>query len=499
MKKSILYFAVLLGAICLALASCKKPEGDDLDDLVLSNDTVGMFHLGAVGNVDYADFTISYALAKEAQIEKLELHWFEKPLDSLAPDTPEVPVDSTGTGDTVVGRASYQDAVQVLVEKETILETGWARHYQAFGLKPGTTYCYFLVVEDLLGHKTSDTLEFTTTTIADATMFTKVTTDSARLVASQPCFYGSVNTHWRALDETKGFVLGIRYGLTLDTLDQVLTNFVIDVPASGTITQPAGGGDRIDCVFHCAAPVMDSCWYQAFVVDSWGNEFFADTILQYSTEAPKAVWVKNPQIGGSTQVTLNGNSDYKGGEDVSMKKRGFCWAKHPNATLSDSVWYDPAQPLEWLKKYEYHLTGLDPATNYYCKVFLVLDDADSTTCYSEEKMFTTLSPVELTMRDPSNITAHTADLTAVVGATDLQVEERMFLWRKINGPTDTGVLTFANAGENVMGGQPHEDGTFTATLEGLEVKQEYVVGAYIKLKNGEESFSNTKRFTPEEK
>ncbi|MBP5573067.1 MAG: hypothetical protein J6X40_02755 [Bacteroidales bacterium] len=495
-----------MGAICLALASCKKPEGDDLDDLVLSNDTVGMLHLGAVGNVDYADFTISNALAKKVQIEKLELHWFEKPLDSLVPDTPEVPVDSTGTGDTVGVRASYQDVIRLLIENPTTLEVGWEKHYRLFGLKPGTSYCYFLVVEDLLGRKTSDTLEFATKTIADATMFTRVTADSVRLVESQPCFYGSVNTHWRALEEsvmnpdstfTDGFVLGFQYGLTADTLDQVLTNYVIDYPASGFISEPAEG-DMVFCVFHCAAPVMDSCWYRAYVRDSWGNEFVSDTILQYSTEAPKAVWWKDPQVGGSTQVTLYGNSSYKGGDDMSMKKRGFCWAKHPNVTLSDSVWYDPEQPLEWLKRYEYHLTGLDPATNYYCRVFLVLDGADSTTRYSEEKMFTTLSPVELTMRDPSNITAHTADLTAVVGATDLQVEERTFLWRKINGPTDTGVLTFANAGENVMGGQPHDDGTFTATLVGLEEKQEYVVGAYIKLKNGEERFSNTKRFTPEE-
>ena len=105
----------------------------------------------------------------------------------------------------------------------------------------------------------------------------RVTTDSVRIVENELYFYGSVRTHWRALNELTGYTLGIRYGATADQLDQELRDFVIDNYESGYITEP-DNGDTVTCVFHCPSPLLDSCWYQAFVVDSWGNEYVSDTM-----------------------------------------------------------------------------------------------------------------------------------------------------------------------------------------------------------------------------
>lgn len=496
MKKTVLFFAVLMGALCLA--SCHKPEGDDLDDLYYEGDST-LFFFNAQGNVDYADFTVwTKPLYQKIQVDQLELHWLEKPLDTVTPQppTPNDTVTPGGSvepdpGDTTGGKAAGKDQVHVLIEKTTVLEGDWEASYQAFDLKPATTYQYFLVVNDLFGAHWSDTLEFTTRPSLDTLSMPSVTTDSAKLVNSQPCFYGSVKTHWRALDATKGFVLGIRYGLTNDALDQNLTNFVIDLPASGTITQPTDG-DSVLCVFHCAAPLLDSCWYQAYVEDSWGNEFVSDTMLQYSTAAPRAVWVGDGvYIGGATQVTFRGNSDYKGGEDLSMIKRGFCWAKHPNPTLADSVWCDPAQPLEWLKKYEYHLTGLQADTRYYGKVFLMLNDPDSTLIWSEEKTFKTNLPVGVTIDEPTNITSNSMDLSATMGLTAYGVEECGFIWRERPNENDNNPVTFGNLQNSTLATRDTVglNLRFTATATDLKPKQQYVMAAYVKFTNGETSLS----------
>ena len=478
MKKSILFFATLVGLLCFA--SCQKPEGDNFDSSFVDVDADGVsavFRWSVTPNVDFADCNVQAFLGDSSSIQvfKMTLRYFESPVDSAS-----------------IASAS-QDTVDVkMIDTPTTINKGWKDKVQLNGLKPGTHYACYLEYEDFFGfHKSNEQTFETKGTMGGSVL---VTTDSAKItgVTNMLCFYGTVRTHYRALDTT-ALEIWFKYGWNDSVLDNEVNNYVID-----HISDPVE--DTVYCKFHCSMDMVDSCWYQAYVKDAWGHQYSSDNVMEFSNEAPKAVWAKNIEVLGSTMATLTGNSEYHGGEDMTVRKRGFCYAEHPNPTVADStasVWYDNGT-LSWNNKFSYTLTGLKPNTRYYCRVFLMLTDEVNDALYSEERDFTTESPVELTLADPFNITATTVDLKATVGETQHEIEVCKFLWREINNPNDQGLLTFDNALANVIDCMLGEDDTFVATIENLKPAQKYVFGAYIKLKNGEESYSNTHQVSTEE-
>lgn len=471
MKKSILFFVTLVGLLCFA--SCQKPEGDDFNSSFAGTDSTGLFQWKVAPNVDFADIFVKSSLPdtlKKVNVNEMTLYCFERPADT-----------------TTSGKS---DIILRLIEKPIEITKTWEIMGRVGGLLPEKDYGCFLQVDDFFGIHNSDTVYFATKGTTGGSVL--VTTDSAKIDGenNELFLYGSVRSHFRALDTTK-LELKFRYGSFKDNMDNVLTNYVIDY-CGDTVA------DTVTIDFHCSMPLVDSCWYQAFVKDSWENEYSSTDTLLYSNKSPEAVWAKDIVVEGSTKATLYGNSEYHGGEVITLKKRGFCYAEHPNPTMTDSVWYDDGV-LEWNKKYSHTLTGLKPNTKYYCRVFLMLtDEVNDAIFNAEEKDFTTENPVTVTLDMPSDITPTSVELRATIEETQHEIEACKFLWREINNPNDQGILTFENAGDNVIDCMLNEDLTFVALIENLKPAQKYVFGAYIKLTNGEESFSNTQQVSTEE-
>ena len=466
MKKSILFLAALVGLLCFA--SCQKSEGDDPNDLFIGNDS-SLFAWKVTPNVDFADLQVKANFndtTTTVEVFSMALVLFE------AADTTQA--DSTA--------ASSQEVLKLeLIKEFTEVDRTWRMDTIMGGLKPRTAYKGYLRMEDFFGAHQSDTVEFVTKGTIGGTVL--VTTDSVKTDSTNNLlFYGSVRTHFRALEST-GVELKIKYGDTDSTLNNVLSNWVID-----EMTEPVD--DTVVCKYHCTTAMMDSCWFQAAVKDSWGNEYVADSIMQYSNESPRAVWAKTPTVEGATMVTLKGNCDYHGAQHYILKEHGFCYMEGEGVpTISDSVCYD-VTTQEWNRSFTQTLTNLKPNTTYSCRVFFKL--AAFTTYYSDEvKTFTTEDVVNVALLDPLDIQQTSMELKAVIGQTERLVDSCRFIWREINNDQDPGILTLEN-----MTGNAYcilEEGThsFATTIEGLTPNQMYVLGAYIRMKNGEVWFSNT--------
>ena len=398
---------------------------------------------------------------------------------------------SSDDSDSTAGKDS--NIIVRLIDKPVVIDKNWSINAQLNGLVPEKNYGCYLQVDDFFGIHNSDTVLFTTKGTAGGAVL--LTADSVRTDASNNLlFYGSMRSHYRAFD-SEGLEMKVRYGYTLDLdslplLDQELVNYTIDTMLNRV-------NDTVTCVFHCTMDYVDSCWYALAVKDHWGNCFSTDT-MKYSNAPAIAVWAKSPTVDGSTMVTLKGKCQYEGPQNMTIKERGFCYKEGIGVpTIADTVWKDNGA-LEWNVAFEHQLTGLKPNTTYSCRVYFKVGNIAVT--YSEEvKTFTTENEVELTLEDPFDITATTVNLKATIGETQHGIAECKFLWREINNPNDTGVLTFENAGENVIETiLNEEDHTFTAMIENLKPMQKYVFGAYIKLNNGEERFSNTQQVSTEE-
>lgn len=463
MKKTVLFFATLVGLLCFA--SCQKPEGDDFDTSFAGTDTTGVFRWRVTPNVDFADCDVEAFLGDSTSIEvfEMKLRCFEAPVDSASQ------------------ASASQDTMEMkMIKTPTKINKGWKNKAQLNGLKPGTHYACYLEYEDFFGLHKSEIRAFETKGTSGGSVL--VTTDSAKItgLTNMLCLYGSIRTHFRALDTT-ALEIWFKYGWNDSVLDNELNNYVID-----QISDPVQ--DTVVCKFHCSMDMVDSCWYRAYVKDAWGHEFSAENVMEYSNEAPKAVWAKNIEVNGSTIVTLTGNSEYHGGEDMTLRKRGFCYAEHPNPTLSDSVWYDNGT-LTWNNKFSHTLTGLKTGTRYYCRVFLMLTDAVEDALFSEERMFETENPVLVTLDEAYDNTASSFNLRATVGDNNHAVTECGFIWRKKNGPNDPATLTYQNM-EGAALGVMNENNQFVGMVTDLLPGQKYYVKAYIKLDNGEESFSD---------
>lgn len=475
MKRSILFFAALVGLICFA--SCQKPEGDDPNDIFIGGDS-SLFQWKVTPNVDYADLIVKACLNDTtASIDVFSMTFvcFEATAEA----------DSTES-DTTHSRLG--DLKLELIKEFTNVEKDWRTEGKLEGLTPGTTYKCYMKMEDFFGIHISDTGSFITKGTIGGTV--QVGTDSVKVDADNNLlFYGSVRTHYRALDST-GVELKIKYGDTDSTLNDVLTNYVID-----EMTEPVN--DTVVCKYHCSMTMVDSCWYQAAFKDFWGKEYVSDTVMRYSNESPHAVWAKTPTVEGSTMVTLKGICDYHGAQGYVLKEHGFCYMEGEGVpTIADSVWLDTSTH-DWNKSFSHTLTELKPNTTYSCRVFFKLGAFNY--YYSEEvKTFTTEEIVQVLFDEPSEITATSMSLRATVGETGRHIDSCRFIWREINNDQDQGFLTLQNMTGNAYCLYNEEDHSFESMIEELKSNQLYLLGAYIRLDNGEMSFSNTRQVKTQE-
>lgn len=473
MKKSILFLAAIIGLLCFA--SCQKPVGDDPDVTFVSGDTTGLFRWGITPNVDFADVAIEAVLndtTKSIQVFSMKFYYRLKPVN-----------------DTIVGD---KWSVKPVIETVEVIETGWTAAVQLEGLLPDTTYVCYMEIEDFFGTTKGQEREFATLGTSGGKLV--VNADSVRTDAENNLlFYGSLRSHYRAFD-SEGLEMKVRYGTTLNpdsvpVLDQESGNYTIDTMLNRV-------NDTVTCVFHCKMSYIDSCWYALTVVDHWGNDYHSDT-LQFSNAPAIAVWTKNPTVDGSTMATLKGKCEYHGAQNTTIKERGFCYREGPGVpTIMDSVWKDTGT-LEWNVAFEHQLTGLKPNTTYSCRVYFKIGNVGVT--YSDEvKTFTTEPEVELLFADPDSIQSTSMYLKATIRETERQIDSCRFLWREANSDNDQGILTLQNMTGSLYCDLNEVDRTFAATVGELKPNQRYVLGAYIRLKNGEISFSDTKFATTKE-
>ena len=463
MRKYIFFLAALIGLICFA--SCQKPGGNDPNDVFIGEGDASLFVCKVTPNVDFADLEVK-ANFKETKVEVFSMSfvYFEDAATSERENSIET------------------ETVELkLIEKSTLIDEDWEWKDQIENLKPGTAYNYYLRMEDFYGIHESKKQFVTKGTIGGAVL---VTTDGVEVDSDNNLrFYGSVRTHFRAL-EGSGVELKIKYSDTDPTLADVaqinvLSNYDID-----ETTDPVN--DTEVCKYHCSAPMMDLCWFQAAFKDAWGNEYVADSIVQYNNELPRAIWVKPPTVEGATKVTLKGNCVYHGAPPCVLRKHGFCYMEGNGVpTISDYVCYDETTQ-EWNKSFTQTLTNLKPNTMYSCRVFFKL--AAFGTYYSDEvKTFTTEDVVNVTFDEPSNILSTSMELQATIDATEREVESCRFIWREINNDQDPGTLTLDNMEDGVY--CLLEGHSFKTTIEELKPDQMYLLAAYIRMDNGEVWFS----------
>ena len=158
----------------------------------------------------------------------------------------------------------------------------------------------------------------------------------------------------------------------------------------------------------------------------------------------------------------------------SIKSKGFCYSKsNKTPTIEHGVALVDSEGNDMYASLE----GLDENTTYYVRAFVTSTGADGKeeTVYSDVAEFKTLEYVAVSFSDvkATDVTKHSAKVSAVIDAGTVSVIEKGFCWKK---GTDTPTVN-----DNK---QAVEGANFEFTITGLDDNSNYGLRAYAICKRG---------------
>lgn len=240
MKRISFLLLVIIGTFLLA--SCQKPEGDDVPNmgkkLSYSIDTAGVFSLTSTSESGMV-------------VDLLKLYY------------------TKDQAQTVIHKNEVDSIVResVLVKKSApFRDTIWT-------LEPNTAYKYYVDVRDFASETLADTIADTLLVwLPVRTMDPgrpKVSADSAKMVGDTLWLYGTVKSHWRALTNSNGIGgdMCFYYGDSESSVD----NRVEAVTVNDTVI---GGDLKINIkgfIPSTGLQDLDTVWYKVYAKHVWGD------------------------------------------------------------------------------------------------------------------------------------------------------------------------------------------------------------------------------------
>lgn len=484
MKKMRLLLGLLMCTVLLF--SCRKSiEGDDPGTWMATDSVHLVGACSVIGDLDLGVYTITLdpntVNASQVRLDKVELIYYKG----------NQPMSEVETGDL--------HKVEIL--KNTELTSVYTCSDTIWNLTPGSTYSYQLVITDAVFSDSTQRKTFQT--LQGVQSLVKM--DTVYVSYGRIECYASVTAHWRALMEDPGYTLSFFWGNSPMSIDQEVESveIVYDSLVGTTVKKGFNG--------HVALEGDDILWFRAYVKDSWGKEAYSDTAQFVMSSQPFAVIVKHDQLG-PVSYRLKGNT-VKGTEDVVLYQCGFCYGLTSTPTINDT--YVVSSATQW-GSYTCDLTDLDYNTTYYYRAFLQITDENGPIYYSDDSgQFTTdpeTVPVEVEMFDLADFytnpllplpfplmgSDYAYVLARVINGDLTDVREYGFLWEK--AADVDGDIDLSNCLGHVIGMDASSvqelvfllgsvEGAFLQQITGLESETEYVVRAYLQLRNGGVTYS----------
>ena len=367
MKRLHFLFVFAFLVIVSCLSSCHK-DGTNPTNTVLPNsnaDSLNMIWCKVVEGVDEARFDITIGSEGQRHIDSLYLYYY--------------PADDT------------TDIRQEKILLDTTFAERVKKSVKIGQLQPDSTrYCYKLELVDFFGKSVTKPDTLTTWTLSKPV----AATDTAIIENSAISFYGTVTAHCRALleDPDRPFKLMISYNTPSmgSELFLPINEYVQDF-REVTVASIDLLNDTITIGYHCRWPLCDTLYsYKAVVQDSWGNN--SENVMEKTVKfaLPEVKCESHTNIT-DTSASVGAKFIYNGKDELGIAQRGVCFAETPNPVVgNDAVTLAlDTLPMAWEETRTIQLSGLEPKTKYYYKVFVQLSDEFKSVFYSDEKSLTT--------------------------------------------------------------------------------------------------------------